>query len=274
MGEDSHPFSKSMSPGLPIKAIAWDLGGVLFTERKSIAVVKLERDYHYDWELVTSFLLSPQSKDLPKGLIADGEFWAWAQDKLPERYDAATIRKVWYESYILDNDVLALIKKLKGQYKLVAFSDNIKSRIELLDQKYDFRRLFDQQVYSFDFHCIKPHKKFIGKMIQVSECSPSEIVYVDDNADCAPPAEGLGVNFILYSRQDIRHLQRELNKLGVRLQRAALVSTVETDCGTMGCFYSKAETVEQWTNRGKLAVRMLQFACCESSLPCPRKQLS
>lgn len=217
MGEDSQLFSKSTNPGLPIKAIAWDLGGVLFTEGKSIAVVKLERDYHYDRELVTSLLLSPQSKDLRKGLIADDEFWAWAQDELPERYDAATIRKVWSESYILDNDVLALLKKLKGQYKLVAFSDNIKSRIELLDQKYDFRRLFDQEVYSFDFHCIKPHKKFIGKMIQVSECSPREILYVDDNADCAIPARELGVTFILYSHQEIRHLQKALERFGVRL---------------------------------------------------------
>lgn len=200
-----------------VKAVAWDLGGVLFTEGKSVAVVKLARDYRYDRELVTSLLLSPQSKDLRKGLIADDEFWAWVQDELPEGYEAATIRKVWYESYILDNHVVALTNKLKGQYKLIAFSDNIKSRVELLDQKYNFRRLFDREVYSFDFHCMKPHKKFIGKMIQASECSPCEIVYVDDSADCAIPARELGVNFIRYSRQGIRCLQKALERFGVRL---------------------------------------------------------
>ncbi len=201
-----------------VKVIALDLGGVLFAEGKSVAAARLVRDYAYDGDLVSRLLVSRQSKDLRRGRLADHEFWSWVQDQLPQGYEALTIRRVWYESYTLDNDVLSLIRKLKGQYKLIAFSDNIKSRVVFLDRRYHFRRLFEEEVYSFDFHLLKPHKNFIEKMIQVSHCSPAEIVYVDDSADCAGPARDLGINFVLYSRRGIRDLEKALEKLGIRIQ--------------------------------------------------------
>ncbi len=200
----------------PVKVIAWDLGGVLFAEGKSAAAARLARDYAYDGNLVSCLLVSPQSKDLRKGLIEDGDFWGWVQRQLPPGYDALTVRRVWYESYILNIDVLALIRKLKGQFKLITFSDNIKSRVDFLERKYHFRRLFEEEVYSFDFHLLKPDKRFIGKMIQASNCSPPEIVYIDDSADCAGPARDLGVNFVLCLQQEIKELVKALGELGVR----------------------------------------------------------
>jgi FMN phosphatase YigB (HAD superfamily) len=199
-----------------VKAIALDFGGVLFAEGKSVAVARLARDYAYDGELVSRLLVSPQSKDLRKGLIRDHEFWGWVQDQLPQACNALTVRRVWYESYILDHNVLDLLQKLKHRYRLIAFSDNIRSRVDYLERKYHFRRLFEEEVYSFDFHSLKPDKNLIGTMIQVSRCSPREIVYVDDSPDCAGPARDLGINFILYAQPEFGELEKALGNLGIR----------------------------------------------------------
>ena len=133
---------KNINVSIMIKAIVFDLGGVLSAEGKSVASEKLAKKYNYDKEVIFKILTSPESKDLRKGLISDKEFWDWTRNNLPEGYDAYLIKKEWYEGYLLDNDIFNLIKRLKGKYKLVAFSGNIKSRVEFLDEKYDFRNIF------------------------------------------------------------------------------------------------------------------------------------
>lgn len=206
-----------------IKAIAFDLGGVLFTEGKSVAVKKLAEKYDYDKKIVFKILTSPESKDLRKGLIPDKDFWDWAQNNLPKGYNAYLIKKEWYNGYLLNNDILNLIKELKGEYRLVAFSGNIKSRIEFLDKKYDFRKYFDIEVYSFDYHLNKPNKRFVEIMIEFVEimiekvnCAPEEIAYIDDNQEHSSPAQKMRVNTIIYSRGNIKKVKKDLRELGVK----------------------------------------------------------
>jgi HAD superfamily hydrolase (TIGR01509 family) len=202
-------------PGAMIKVIVIDLGGVLFAEGKSIAIDKLSREYGYDRDLVRKILSSGQSMDLRKGLISDETFWNWVQKQIPQGYDAATIAKQWYDGYVLDQEVLALIKALKGKYRLVAFSGNIRSRVQYLDQKYRFRKTFDLEIYSFDYHLTKPEGEFVEVMLRSVGCEPHEIVYVDDNQDYARPAADRGVNVVIYSTGEIDKLRIELRRLGV-----------------------------------------------------------
>ena len=84
-----------------IKAVVFDLGGVLFAEGKSVAVERLEKEHGYQREIVRRILVSPKSMDLRKGLIKDDEFWSWAQARLPAGYDALLIKKAWYDAYEL-----------------------------------------------------------------------------------------------------------------------------------------------------------------------------
>src|SRR3990172_9217371 len=95
-----------------VRAIVFDLGGVLFAEGKSVAVEKLAREHGYKKDIVLEVLSSSKSMALRKGLISDEEFWGWAQRQIPDGYDALLIKKEWYEGYVLDEDILGLIKRL------------------------------------------------------------------------------------------------------------------------------------------------------------------
>ena len=198
-----------------IKAIAFDLGGVLFTEGKSVAYEKMKEDLGYDIEKIKYILTSSMSVDLRKGLIIDEDFWSWANRQLPEGYDTELIKKYWYDGYLLDDDVYRLAQKLKGKYKLLIFSGNIKSRIEYLENRYHFRNLFDIEVYSYDYHYNKPQKEFLEVMIKQAGVKPEEIVYIDDSSHDIRFAQELGINAIIYEKEKIQKLKKKLSTLGV-----------------------------------------------------------
>lgn len=195
-----------------IKTVVIDLGGVLFSEGKSVALEKLARVYGYDRKLIGTILSSPQSASLRKGLMSDEDFWQWAQQQLPSNYDSRLIQQEWYRGYILDQDVYELIASLRKNYSIIAFSGNIKSRIDFLEAKYRFRHLFNIEVYSFDFHLTKPEREFVEVMIEKSGIRPEEIVYIDDNDSYAKPARELGVNVIIYHRGESSRLRQELRR--------------------------------------------------------------
>ena len=78
-----------------IRTVVCDLGGVLFTEGKSVALEVLSRDFGYDRKVVSDVLTCKLSRDLRKGLLSEATFWSWAADQLPEGYDAQVIRDKW-----------------------------------------------------------------------------------------------------------------------------------------------------------------------------------
>lgn len=200
-----------------VKAIVFDLGGVLFREGKSVAVEKLFEEKKYDKEIVRSVLTSPKSRDLRAGFITDEEFWGFVQQQLPKGHDARTIKNYWYDGYILDEDIFNLVKKLHGKYKLFIFSGNIKSRVEYLENKYDFRKYFDLEVYSYDYHFNKPQKEFVDVLIEKSELNPEEMVYIDDSEEVLEPAKELGIKTAVYETGNIHDLESKLKSFGINI---------------------------------------------------------
>lgn len=198
-----------------IVAAAFDLGGVLFAEGKSAAIDALSKKHGYDGAPVEAVMVSPKSVQWRKGMIAEEQFWAWARTALPRGYDTDAVRTEWHEGYTLDEDIRRLISRLKGGYTTIAFSANTSSRIAFLDDKYDFRKLFDAEVYSFDHELTKADESFAEIMVRAAGCRAEQIVYVDDDETAALPARRLGVNALIYSAGGIRRLKRSLRELGV-----------------------------------------------------------
>ena len=204
-----------------IKAIVVDLGGVLFSEGKAVAMERLEREFGYKKDIIRQILTSPHSRELRKGLMRDSEFWSWAQEQLPKGYDAQLVKRAWYDGYVLDEDIFKLIKRLKGKYAIIVFSGNVRSRVDFLEEKYRFRHLPDKEIYSFDYHLTKPDKKFIEVLVAKSGCRPEEMVYIEDNEFYAQPARETGINVLIYRGGTIQKLENDLRKLGVAFESEA-----------------------------------------------------
>ncbi len=200
-----------------IKVIALDLGGVLFSDATPIAAQSLEREHGYDPAIIRGLLHSPESGQLRRGRLTDEEFWSWAQTILPKGYDTDLIREVYYDSFILDPGVMSLMQRLHGKYTLMAFSGNIQSRDANLDRKYDFRKWFDREVYSYDHGMSKPEPGFFEAMLREAGVPGDQIFYVDDKDYYAPLCAQHGVHLHVYRRGEIRALDDAMRNAGIRM---------------------------------------------------------
>ncbi len=198
-----------------VKTIVFDLGGVLFTEGKSVALEVLSQAYGYDPNIVMEVLTCPLSREMRKGLVSEDDFWSWVEGQIPKGYDASVIREEWYEGYVLDRDVWNLVKRLKDRYQLVVFSENTSDRIAYLDEKYRFRELFDLEVYSFDHHAGKRDRQFLDVLLTTLGDRPEEILYIDNSAEVLEWSEGRGVNTVLYTTGQIARIEAALQRLGI-----------------------------------------------------------
>lgn len=207
--------SKRRRSGGIIKSIVFDLGGVLFTEGKSVALEVLVRDYGYDPTVIREVLTCPLSRDMRKGLISEKAFWSWVAGRIPQEYDAQLIRDEWYRGYVLDQDIFELVKRLKGHYRLVAFSGNIPDRVAYLNEKYRFRELFDVEVYSYDHHAEKGDPEFLDALLTTLGDRPDEILYIDDSRDALELAEQRGLNVVHYTTGQMKRIEAAMRRLGI-----------------------------------------------------------
>jgi FMN phosphatase YigB (HAD superfamily) len=198
-----------------IKTVVFDLGGVLFTEGKSVALKVLARDYGYDPTVIREILTCARSREMRKGLISEKAFWSWVAGRVEPDYDARAIRDEWYKGYALDQDVFKLVKRLKGHYRLVAFSGNIPDRVAYLDEKYRFREQFDVEVYSYDHHTEKGDPEFLDALLTTLGDRPDEILYIDDSRDALELAEQRGLNVVHYTTGQMKRIEAAMRRLGI-----------------------------------------------------------
>lgn len=177
-------------------------------------------------------------------LQAEPEFWAWMkkafmcikQDNLYYQellacgmdYDVEIIKQTWYAAYTPDTGVWDLLKSLKGKYKRICFTGNIPSRIEYLQNRYNFEDLFDikvtllasflshkMQLYSYDYHMSKSEPQFIQTLINKAGCAPEEIILVDDEDKHRVVAESQGMHCVLHQTGKSEDLKAKLRVFGV-----------------------------------------------------------
>ncbi|MEM2121326.1 MAG: HAD-IA family hydrolase [Candidatus Woesearchaeota archaeon] len=194
----------------PIKRVVFDLGGVLFEYATPKAVKVLNEKYSYDKDIIKNLLQSKISRELREGKISNKEFWNYARKILPKNYDVKIIKNVWDNCSEINKDVFKIIKRLhkNKNIRLMIFSGNVRTRIIALNKKYNFRKYFHKEVYSFDYKTNKPKTKFVKIMIKKSGVKPEEILYVEDNPVYAEPARKLGVNVIIF--RNAKMLEKEL----------------------------------------------------------------
>jgi len=195
--------------------VVFDLGGVLFTEGKSVALEALSRDYGYDPAVVRKVLTCARSRDMRKGLISEEAFWSWVESWIPEGYDPRTIKDEWYKGYALDGDVFELVKRLKGHYRLAVFSGNIPDRVAYLNERYGYRQHFDVEVYSYDHHANKGDPQFLESLLEMLSVPPDEILYIDDSRDALELAEQRGLNVVLYTTGQVAKIEAAMRRLGI-----------------------------------------------------------
>lgn len=203
-----------------IQGIAFDLGGVLFEDGTKVLLQELDAAHR---DRVQEILRSRPARDLRSGTMAEDDFWHWCEgqlraDEIP--MTSSELRSRWYEAYRVDESMHDLLRRLAGRYFCIAFSGNVKTRIEVLDAKHPFRRYFDLEVYSYEAGSTKPEPSFVETLLQRVELhglEPHRLAYIDDKETALAPARSRGVNTILHRTGETQATVSRLRQLGIHV---------------------------------------------------------
>jgi len=195
-----------------IKTILIDLGGVYFEEGTGKATKEIYKLIHKPNQVIDEVFKSEPRKEgflYRKGKMTKQEFWNKAKEKLGVD-DVSKLRELWFSSYTYIEGMKEIILKLREKYKIVVCSGNIKERVDYLDDKYDFKKNFDEFFLSYEVGFHKWEPEFYKILAQ--RYNPKESIYIDDGHSLIDIAKNQGFNTILFKNpQQLIQALRDFN---------------------------------------------------------------
>lgn len=196
-----------------IKNIVFDLGGVLFSNGSKKFQEILSQRYHISKELIKEGNEGHLGTLYREGKITKDEFWRRFKAELKIEASSESLSNEWISYYKIDLEMKDLILNVKKNYKVFYLSDSVSERVEKLNQKYDFLRMFDDGIFSFQVGVRKPNIEIYQKLLEKMKVSSGKIIFIDDKESCLETASKLGWHTILFT--SVEKLKSDLNSLGV-----------------------------------------------------------
>jgi len=195
--------------------IIFDLGGVLFTNgTHRFAEILSQKCKRPISEI--SYLLNSSATGTAyrEGKISRTEFWQHLRKTLNINEDIDALETEWITQYRLIHESHQIIESLHKQKKHVYFlSDNVKERIDRINDLYGFLRWFEGGVFSHEVGIRKPNPKVYAFLLEKYALNPHNSVFIDDKEENLPPAQKLGITPVLFTTP--HELQEDLKSLNV-----------------------------------------------------------
>lgn len=196
-----------------IKAVIFDVGGVILRTHDHGPRRGLESELGLaEGEVEMLVFNSETATKAQSGAITDEEQWQWVAEELglsPERL--ATFRQAFWAGDVLDQKMVAYIRRLRPQYQTAILSNATDNPHNALTEA--IADAFDLIVWSADEKVMKPAKSIYWRTLARLEREPAEAVFVDDSAANVAAAREVGMHAIHYRAG--MDLPAALAKLGV-----------------------------------------------------------
>ena len=195
------------------KLILFDLGGVLFTNGTKKFIADISQRYGIEPNVALDVLDGEIGTKYREGQIGREEFWKLVLDNLTLKESMEDLEKEWIGDYELIPGTKEIINKLRSKYKVMYLSDNVKERVDKLDQRFGFVSWFDGGIFSHEVGVRKPNPQIYEYALNKGEARPEEAIFIDDKEKMLEPAKQMGITPILF--ESAEKLESELIKIGV-----------------------------------------------------------
>lgn len=196
-----------------VKAIIFDLGGVLFTNGTAAFVKKIVTRYGQNETIVRDVLDGKLGSLYREARISREEFWRGVKEVLGLHEKMEQLESEWIESYELIEGTKKIVETLARTYKVYFLSDNVRERVEQLEQKYHFLSLFSGGIFSHEVGIRKPDPRLYRMILDLAHVDPHEAVYIDDKPHFLFPAQALGIGSLVFTTPE--QLREDLNTRGI-----------------------------------------------------------
>lgn len=189
-----------------IKAVLFDYGGVLSPGGGAGSIHRLFADlFGLD---VNNQRVGDLHRKLRRGAISDEDFFAEANRIRQPGLPPVTPQMFLDHADIFERSraVYKLAEQLRTHGIQTGILSNIYGIAARALRERGFYDGFDPVVLSCDEHLSKPDPEFYHIAIRTLGVQPSEILFIDDQQKCMPPAQALGMHVALaVSPQQIVH---------------------------------------------------------------------
>jgi len=198
-----------------IRAIFWDVGGVLLTNawdrsqrEKTLEEFRLDQAEFQDrHEMLVS--------SLERGKISLDEYLHHTVFYRPRSFSCESFKQYMFALSQPDRDVLALARRLKdsGQYLMGTINNESRDLNLYRIESFGLREIFDVFISSCFVGLRKPENGIYRLALEITQQHPEECCFIDDRPLNADSAQQLGMNAIVM--QGAEPLRQDLHKLGV-----------------------------------------------------------
>ncbi|MDP3027760.1 MAG: HAD-IA family hydrolase [Nanoarchaeota archaeon] len=203
-----------------IKAIVFDIGGVLLKEQGSELRKYLAKRYDFDSKKFSEFWMKNLTKSYT-GRMHYKDFFKQLIKKLRINTHSEDLIDSWIKirgkTSKLDKEVEKIIKALRKKYVVGCLTNTtrLNDKVKIRKEVYS---LFDVKVTSLNARSKKPQLKIyklLAKKLNKNKISLKETVFIDNEKRNLLPARKRGMKTILFKNN--KQLIKDLKNLGVKI---------------------------------------------------------
>lgn len=196
-----------------IKTIIFDLGGVLFTNGTKKLVEFVSNEYKIDKAKVQAVMDGEIGRKYREAKVDRHEFWDHFLHELNIQADPDFLEDKWTMGFELIGDTRDIVTELSEKYPVYFLSDNVRTRVEKIQERYGFLDWFEGGIFSHEVGMKKPHPLLYKLILEKAQAKAEETIFIDDKPVCLPPAAELGMTTILF--ENPQQLRATLESLGI-----------------------------------------------------------
>ena len=195
--------------------IVSDLGNVLLPFDYKFGVKKLEL---IESGLGNQFLEYLESnydlhRKFERGDISTEEFLKIMLTALENKVTEGEFLKIYSQIFTVNDGLVKLYTELAKKYRLVLMSNTNWIHYEYGWGKYDFLKIFDKMVLSYEIHAVKPEPEIFKAVENFTGCPPEEHIFIDDISEYAEAAKSRGWDAVQFITND--QLVNDLKERGI-----------------------------------------------------------
>jgi len=196
-----------------VKAIIWDMGGVLVRTHSRQGRQKWERELNVPpGDLERAVFRSESAQRAGLGAVSVDEHWHWVLSHygIPFTRREEFERDFWSGDEV-DHQLVNQIRDLKLHYKSGLITNAWLDIRHMLEEVWQINTAFDDMVISAEVKLAKPDPAIYHLMLQQLQVLPGESVFIDDFIENVDAARSLGMAAIQF--QSPEQVMHELHQL-------------------------------------------------------------
>lgn len=188
---------------MSIKAVIFDLGGVIVRTEYQVPRQHLAESFGMDYEDIDKIVFgSPSAARAFVGEITAKEHWLNVMKMLKQpASEYERIRDEFFAGDVIDHTLVDFIRSLRGTYQTCLISNAFDDlRDYIVREKFD--DAFDHMFISAEVKAAKPEAKIYHIALKQLGVSPNEAVFVDDFIENIEACEQLGIHGVHFKNSE------------------------------------------------------------------------